>query len=187
MLVLPGPQQLSVSRGVIYFDTLISSMGSIKIAPTGVVLLHNEMIRSIIDEHPANSKERVERLGADIGIRLIERLCVVHSRPMQGKPNDVIMFICKEFWSAVFGHSVARLRQQRNVYTLTDDNFYWASNISGQVENDPATTNFIDHVLFFTSAMIGGALTGLNVTGPISAVVSGNECIFTIGVQSMAP
>lgn len=56
----------------------------------------------------------------------IDRTRLARDRPRFNDTLDVIKFICKEFWTAVFRKQVDNLKtNHKGVYVLTDNQFRW--------------------------------------------------------------
>ncbi|KAG9395118.1 Transport protein particle (TRAPP) component [Carpediemonas membranifera] len=161
-------------------------MAPTPLAATSTIVLHNEMLQYTLEKYPDSAIERVEQMGFSIGLRLVERLALASTRPLLGKANDVVMFICKDFWTAAFGRQATNLRQQRGVFYITDNAFPWIINVSRGGPKDAAESTLRSLILSFASAVIGGALSSLGAVGSVVPNAHGDQVEFTVTGQFMA-
>ena len=61
---------------------------------------------------------RLERIGYDVGYRLVESIVEKHKFNSR-EPVDLVKFICKEFWEELFGKKMDKL-QANNKGNLLD-------------------------------------------------------------------
>jgi hypothetical protein len=83
-------------------------------------------------DHAPDVHPRLDGLGYRVGMALAERY--TKDRPHMSDDLDVIKFICKDFWLAVFRRQIDNLRtNHRGVYVLQDNTFKWLSRASTAV------------------------------------------------------
>jgi len=71
----------------------------------------------------------LEAVGFRIGRQLSERYS--KDKPRLGDTLEVIKFVCKDFWQAVFKKQVDNLKtNHRGIYVLQDNNFRWVGSIT---------------------------------------------------------
>lgn len=86
-----------------------------------------------LTELTENSREqayyKLENMGYRVGMAFVERL--TRDRPRFVDALDIVKFICKEFWTAVFRKQVDNLKtNHKGVYVLTDNQFRWFMRMS---------------------------------------------------------
>lgn len=140
---------------------------------------------------------KMERMGYDVGYRLVERLLqhkslVPNTAP--GKPIttaaiqlEVIKFICKDFWMEVFHKQIDKLQtNHKGVFVLKDADFKWLRRLPANVEI--ARVSAIK-ILAFPCGMIRGALANLDISAVVSCdfLADGKtmqSCSFNIKIKS---
>eukprot|EP00457_Paulinella_chromatophora_P011024 gb/GEZN01011147.1/.p1 GENE.gb/GEZN01011147.1/~~gb/GEZN01011147.1/.p1 ORF type:complete len:187 (-),score=35.69 gb/GEZN01011147.1/:525-1085(-) len=150
---------------------------SAQVADSCFELLHMQMVDYFIAQaekeegvgkDPLRLEKKVhsklQNLGFDVGHRLAER----YTKDLQrftGQLN-IIKFICKEFWQAVFRKPVDKLQTNyRGIYVLHDNKFSWISKISGTPEQ-------CKPYLAFACGVIKGALSNLGVKASVMVEIS---------------
>ncbi|KAJ3014707.1 Trafficking protein particle complex subunit 33 [Thoreauomyces humboldtii] len=125
---------------------------------------------------------KLETLGYQVGMALVERL--TKDRPRFLDNLDVVKFICKDFWIALFKKQIDNLKtNHRGVYVLTDNNFRWFSRMSGDGANAEISRQAYAH-LAFPCGLIRGALGNLGVsTVVIGEVSTVPQCTFQIKIN----
>lgn len=97
---------------------------------------------------------------------------------------DIVKYICKEFWTAIFKKQVDNLKtNHRGVYVLRDNNFRWFSRLSS---DRGLTETAIEGALYpaFPCGLIRGALANLGVSSMVAADITQlPQCTFQIKVQ----
>ncbi|ORZ39454.1 transport protein particle component, partial [Catenaria anguillulae PL171] len=126
---------------------------------------------------------KLEMLGYNVGQRLVERLAKDHARFKD--TLDVVKFICKEFWTCVFGKQVDNLKtNHRGVYVLQDNQFAWFRGASGP-GSAAETTQAMAPYLWFPCGLIRGALAGLGLSTVVMAESAGlPQCTFQIKIAA---
>ncbi|RKP12345.1 transport protein particle component, partial [Piptocephalis cylindrospora] len=125
---------------------------------------------------------RLEGLGYRVGTALAERY--TKGRPYMTENLDVIKFICKDFWIAVFRRQVDNLRtNHRGVYVLQDNTFRWLSRASTGLGGADAARRS-QPFLWFPCGIIRGALANLGVAATVTAETTGlPQCTFHIKIH----
>ncbi|KAH6905887.1 trafficking protein particle complex subunit 6B [Coprinopsis sp. MPI-PUGE-AT-0042] len=76
----------------------------------------------IVDEEDEPLRARLESIGVHVGANYAERLCV--NRGPFTDTLDVIKFVCKDLWNALYNKQIDNLRtNHRGVYVLQDTTF----------------------------------------------------------------
>ncbi|PXF40459.1 Trafficking protein particle complex subunit 6B [Gracilariopsis chorda] len=127
----------------------------------------------------AAKRKRLDALGNQVGTRLVERLALHRSR--LENHLDMVKFICKDFWEAVFNKHIDVLRtNHRGLYVLTDNEFRWLSSVSPTPQHSGLPEDFV----VFPCGLICGALTTLGlpcrVTAELVPVQSAYKCSFNV-------
>ena len=69
---------------------------------------------------------RIEQLGYSVGQRLLEQLLLASQPPRFAEHIDAVKFLCKDFWTAIFGRGIDNLKtNHRGVFVLQDNNCQW--------------------------------------------------------------
>lgn len=126
-------------------------------------------------------RRRIEALGHDVGGRLVERVALHRDRLEHDL--DMVKFVCKDFWEAVFSKQIDVLRtNHRGLYVLTDNNFRWLSTVSSTPEHPGSPEDYV----VFPCGLICGALSRLGVrcrvTAELVAMTASYKCSFNVQV-----
>lgn len=94
---------------------------------------------------------------------------------------DVMKFICKEFWSAIFHKQVDNLRtNHQGIYVLVDNKFRYIANISSGKQY----LDLMPKYLAFSCGLIRGALSNLGFRAVVTAeLLSPPSCRFQIQIN----
>ncbi|KAI8920868.1 transport protein particle complex subunit [Powellomyces hirtus] len=144
-----------------------------------VDLMHRSPTDTEMDKEAAYFK--LENLGYQLGMAMVER--ITKDRPRFLDNLDVVKFICKDFWIALFKKQIDNLKtNHRGVYVLTDNNFRWFSRMSGDGAGAEISRQAFAH-LAFPCGLIRGALGNLGVTTVVIGEVSTiPQCTFQIKI-----
>ncbi|KAG2489043.1 hypothetical protein HYH03_012480 [Edaphochlamys debaryana] len=72
----------------------------------------------------------LEAIGYRVGQQLVERY--TRDKPLLGDTLEIIKFVCKDFWQALFKKQVDNLKtNHRGVYVLQDNGFRWLQRLAG--------------------------------------------------------
>lgn len=147
------------------------------------------------------SAAKLERLGYDVGYRLIERVAQTKPWPSDETLDSVsvdtesikakrqleaVKFICKEFWIVIFQKKIDKLQtNNRGTFMLQDHEFKWLKRLSNV--NDDARVAAVK-LLTFPCGIIRGALVNLGYKALVSCdfAVDGTNiasCSFHIKIQ----
>lgn len=125
-------------------EALVEPMSTPQTSSTAFNLLFMQLAFRALEESRPMSREgattleeqpdheaafyKIERLGFQVGQRLIERLLLQTQAPRMTEQIDAVKYLCKEFWTAVFDKGIDNLKtNHRGIYVLQDHNFQWIS------------------------------------------------------------
>lgn len=151
-------------------------------------LLHLELVSQIIHNQAQSDQaqssdsaatSKLELLGYNAGYRLIERLA--KDFPKFKDELDLLKFICKDFWVAIFRKQIDNLRtNHQGVYVLQDNSFKFLAKASQDRQYLEASPKFVA----FTCGLVRGSLANLGVNTIVTAeVTSMPACKFQVQVQ----
>ena len=127
----------------------------------------------------STASSKLELLGYNTGYRFIERLA--RDYPKFKDELDLLKFICKDFWVAVFRKQIDNLRtNHQGVYVLQDNSFKFLSKTSEDRQYLEASPKFVA----FTCGLVRGSLANLGVKTVVTAEVTNMPaCKFQVQVQ----
>jgi hypothetical protein len=139
-----------------------------------------EMVEYVVKSARSSDQvcQTLEQLGFRVGQRLAERIA---RDKMRFKDNlEMIKFLCKDFWSAVYNKNIDNLRtNHRGVFVLYDTNFRWLRHFSSKVSKD-----VLSNYVVFPCGIIRGALSILGLSSAVTAEFpSPPTCVFTIKIK----
>lgn len=106
----------------------------------------------------------VEAIGFATGQKFAEKLTKDYNRFKD--ELDIIKFVCKEFWNALFGKQIDNLRTNHmGVYVLLDQRFRLISRISNSRQFNDQMPRYVA----FTCGMTRGALASLGLDAVVTA------------------
>lgn len=114
---------------------------------------------------------RIEQLGFQVGNRLVERvLHFTKTLPFQD-PIDVVKFLCKDYWSSIFGKAIDNLKtNHRGVYVLHDMSFGWVARFAvDSIQSETAKMTVL--YLAFPCGLLRGALANLGIVATVTAEI----------------
>eukprot|EP01024_Parvocaulis_polyphysoides_P001777 TRINITY_DN10506_c0_g1_i1.p2 TRINITY_DN10506_c0_g1~~TRINITY_DN10506_c0_g1_i1.p2 ORF type:complete len:133 (-),score=18.21 TRINITY_DN10506_c0_g1_i1:18-416(-) len=80
-----------------------------------------------VDTSGAPPQASLEAIGFRVGAKLAER----YATGRLSEQLDIIKFICKDFWSQVFGKNVDNLKtNHKGTFVLMDKDFRWVKRLS---------------------------------------------------------
>lgn len=122
---------------------------------------------------------KLESMGFAVGQSVIERFTREH--PRFKDELDTMMFVCKDFWLAVFKKQVDNLRtNHQGVYVLQDNKFHLLTRISASKQYLEAAPRY----LAFSCGLLRGALANLGITAVATAEVSVMPAVkFQVSIQ----
>ncbi|KAH7642961.1 trafficking protein particle complex subunit Trs33 [Dermatophagoides farinae] len=132
--------------------------------------LHMEFV-SLFDEmngeEKPNDLSRQESIGYQVGFRFIKKYTREWNRFKD--ELEIIKFICKEFWSAIFGKQADTLRtNHQGIYVLIDNQFRFLKRMTDSQQ-------YMDQIgkyLAFSCGLIRGALFNLGIPSVVTTDVS---------------
>ncbi|KAJ6218107.1 hypothetical protein RDWZM_009264 [Blomia tropicalis] len=130
--------------------------------------LHMEYVQLIDDLKGTDNNDvsRQENVGFEVGFRFIEKYTREWNRFKE--ELEIIKFICKEFWSAIFGKQADTLRtNHQGIYVLIDNQFRFVLKLSDTQQ----FMNVIVKYLAFSCGLIRGALANLGIISIVTAEV----------------
>lgn len=128
-----------------------------------------------------NECEKLERMGFQIGYKFAERFVINHQK--FGVTLDVIKFMCKDLWTALFGKNVDKLQtNHKGIYVLHDNTFSWINEIDIDYD-DQNSINETKKYLIAPCGLIRGALTNLGIKCVVKAEFYNlPTCLFNIQI-----
>ena len=108
----------------------------------------------------------MEAIGYRVGLVLVER--VARPLPRLTSELEIMKFLCKDFWSTVFGRGVDNLKtNHQGVYTLQDNRF------STLVPLAEGQQYLKEAVVFLAmpAGIVRGALSTMGLDGVVTATV----------------
>jgi hypothetical protein len=116
----------------------------------------------------------LDAIGFRVGRTVVER--ITNDRPPFVDQLDILKWICKDFWSLLFGHQIDNLRtNHRGTYVLRDTRFRWTLRVAqnlvaqnfGTQRRSPQ--DLAEHHLILLCAIIKGGLRALGIESTVSA------------------
>ena len=99
-----------------------AARGMTQVAEAGLTLLVQEMVAQFAPQEGGEGGDapaerdysKLERVGFQVGVRVVERLTLEKPRFSDGL--EAVKFICKDFWTAVFKKQVDNLKTNHKVH-----------------------------------------------------------------------
>lgn len=132
----------------------------------------HESIKSSSDAGSEEPFYKVEKLGFDVGKKVMQRnlLRLPPQRPF-AETIDIIKYICKEFWTSLFGKTIDNLKtNHKGTYILTTHNLKSLSIFENDASNSE-TPKLAVLYLAFPCGLIRGALDSLNIRSLVTAEI----------------
>ncbi|GAA98899.1 uncharacterized protein L969DRAFT_104359 [Mixia osmundae IAM 14324] len=147
---------------------------------------------------------RLEQVGFKTGWGLSERLCrdrppfprqtspsnAPSNAPSPPDPLEVVKFVCKDVWVAVFDKQIDNLRtNHRGVYVLQDNAFKPLLRLSGSEQQNLSdeVVSMGSNLLPFPSGIVRGVLHNLGLKATVTAELGGaGQCTFQIKLAASA-
>ncbi len=123
-----------------------------------------------------NIAAKMERIGFDVGYRLVERLSQskslippsAHTKtPSQTQLQlEAVKFICKEFWTEIFRKQIDKLQtNHKGVFVLKDEKFKWLDRMPSDLT---IARSMAIKILALPCGLIRGALSNLGIKAVVS-------------------
>lgn len=113
-----------------------------------------------------NAETRLEALGYRVGFVLVEK--IAKDLPRLITELERMKFLCKEFWTAVFGRQVDNLRtNHQGIYVVQDNKFFILTSF-------PEGKQYVEEsaiYLAFSCGIVRGALYNLGITSLVTSSV----------------
>ncbi|KAL1228794.1 Trafficking protein particle complex subunit 6b [Trichinella spiralis] len=143
--------------------------------------LHSEIVQFLLtyaDE--ASVLKKLEDMGVRVGLALAEFLSM-DMLPLRAE-IDVVKFLCKEFWCAIFGKQVNSLRtNHQGIYVIYDNSFVLLQPFS----NNNQYQEEVQRYLAFTRGLIRGVLGDFGLNAAVVADVQEMPAVrFSINLKS---
>ncbi|KAI7955978.1 hypothetical protein MJO29_007377 [Puccinia striiformis f. sp. tritici] len=153
--------------------------------PAGTSITKN--LKSELDEA---HRIRMDAAGYKVGWSLAERLS--KDKPRISKvipdPLEVIKFICKEIWTAMYNKQVDNLRtNHRGIYVIQDHSYRAFLRVSVPKGYETEMDEICRKMVIFPSAVIRGALMNLGIQSIVSVEIAIPQCTFQIRTAITTP
>ncbi|CAG9535004.1 unnamed protein product [Cercopithifilaria johnstoni] len=134
--------------------------------PQVEVSLLDEQLKSVKQVFiQGNAETRLEALGYRVGFVLVEK--IAKDLPRMITELEKMKFLCKEFWTAVFGRQVDNLRtNHQGVYVVQDNKFFILNFAEGKQHVEKCAI-----YLAFPCGIVRGALYNLGITTLVTSSV----------------
>jgi len=141
-------------------------------------LLHLELVSQALNDSWLDI-EKLESIGYSAGYRIVEKLA--REGPKFKDELDLLKFICKDFWGAIFRKQIDNLRtNHQGVYVLQDNSFRFLNRVSADRQYLEASPKFVS----LTCGLVRGSLANLGVSAVVTAeITSLPACKFQVQVQ----
>lgn len=158
-------------------------------SPASASSPHSQVVRSISGSDADTLSEvetlltaRLEGIGYHVGYHMTEHLA--RDRARFTDTLDVLKFICKEVWTAVWGKQVDNLRtNHRGVYVLHDNQFQPLRHVS-TAQGAQVTAKEARVFLSYPVGIVKGALAQLDVPSAVVAETNqAPQCTFHVKTQ----
>ncbi|XXQ31090.1 Trafficking protein particle complex subunit 6B [Plasmodiophora brassicae] len=158
--------------------TAATSAASDLIARSSLDLLLVEMVRR------PSSEDRLDAIGSSVGVRFAER--AIRERARFNTQLDVLKFLCKEIWNALFNKTADRLRTNNaGIFAVQDNNLRWLQYIAHDDERVAQAS--AQAFAAFTRGLIRGALRSMGVDAIVTAEIDQiPQCVFHINATKSA-
>ena len=158
--------------------------------PASASSQHSQVVRTISGSEASDTLSEVETLltarlegiGYHVGYHMTEDLA--RDRARFTDTLDVLKFICKEVWTAVWGKQVDNLRtNHRGVYVLHDNQFQPLRHVS-TAQGAQVTAKEARVFLSYPVGIVKGALAQLDVPSAVVAETNqAPQCTFHVKTQ----
>lgn len=128
----------------------------------------------------SNAETKLESIGFRVGRQLVEK--VSKETPKLVTELEVVKFICKDFWTSVFGKQVDNLRtNHQGVYVVQDGRF---ATLRSFPEGDQYVKE-CGYFLAFPCGLLRGALSGFNIRAVVTPTIESVPSVkFHIQIQA---
>ncbi|OAV96279.1 hypothetical protein, variant [Puccinia triticina 1-1 BBBD Race 1] len=133
---------------------------------------------------------RMDAAGYKVGWSLAERLSRDKPRFSKATPDplEVIKFICKDIWTAMYNKQVDNLRtNHRGIYVIQDHSYRAFLRVSVPKGYESEMDEICRKMVIFPSAVIRGALMNLGIQSIVSVEIAIPQCTFQIRTAITSP
>ncbi|EFP89482.2 uncharacterized protein PGTG_15324 [Puccinia graminis f. sp. tritici CRL 75-36-700-3] len=133
---------------------------------------------------------RMDAAGYKVGWSLAERLSRDKPRISKAAPDplEVIKFICKDIWTAMYNKQVDNLRtNHRGIYVIQDHSYRAFLRVSVPKGYESEMDEICRKMVIFPSAVIRGALMNLGIQSIVSVEIAIPQCTFQIRTAITTP
>ena len=143
-----------------------------------------------------NIAAKMERIGFDVGYRLVERLAqsksLIPPTAHAKTPTQVLLqleavkFICKEFWTEIFRKQIDKLQtNHKGVFVLKDSKFKWLDRMPSDLD---IARSMAIKILALPCGLIRGAMSNLGIAAVVSCDFMDdgenmNSCSFNVKIK----
>lgn len=133
----------------------------------------------VVSVEEEDLRVRLDAMGAHVGANLAERLIL--DRPRFSDTLDVIKFLCKDIWMALWEKQIDNLRtNHRGVYVLQDNTFRPITRISSAEGPSDALKKAKIYTALSTG-VLRGALLRIGIQATVTAEISAlPQCTFQV-------
>ena len=132
--------------------------------PSTLLLIH-QLVNHLISNKDSNSgsiKANLERIGNELGIRIMMKVSDKHSSKVTRDTSKILMLFATEFWEFVFGKPAVDIRlSENNSISFKDHDFELISRINGENTNEAEI--YIEYIRCLIISMFEGSLAFLNL------------------------
>ncbi|KAJ1493247.1 NO signaling/Golgi transport ligand-binding domain-containing protein [Baffinella frigidus] len=143
-----------------------------EVAESSFDLLHHSIVDTFTSASRTHPERDLENVGFNVGQKLAERYS--RDRPIFADDLQAITFLCKDFWTEVYGKQMDKLRtNHKGVFELQD-------HLAPEANAGEAAKRY----LLLPCGMIRGALAALGILATVRAEAQGlPSVVFVIHVR----
>ncbi|TEB29276.1 transport protein particle component [Coprinellus micaceus] len=137
---------------------------------------------SQIDEEDEPLRSRLETIGVQVGSRFVERLCA-HRQPFDDT-LEVMKFVCKDVWVALFDKQVDNLRtNRRGMFQLSDACFKPIQRVSSYLGRGESVKKARVYATF-PAGVVRGILQTMGYSGTVvPEITSVPQCTLKVNIK----
>lgn len=139
-------------------------------------------VRELSTSQLNTRRKELKEVGVSVGAKVAESVAREHI--WNKEVNSKLRFVCKEFWTFMFGKTMDRLQtNNKGIYVLFDSTLKWARHATHSDLEVMSRTNSM--TLGIVSGAIKGCLQALGQDTKTSEAVEGTTYKFTIRINGM--
>ncbi|KAJ2928567.1 hypothetical protein H1R20_g8516, partial [Candolleomyces eurysporus] len=145
-------------------------------------LTSNRPKSALVDEEDEPLRSRLENIGMHVGSCFAERLCA-HRQPFDDT-LEVMKFICKDVWVALFDKQVDNLRtNRRGMFQLSDAMFKPILRVSSYLGR-PETIRKAKLYATFPAGVVRGILSTMGYSGTVVPEITAvPQCTLKVNIK----